>query len=124
MTIKVDAHGLTVQAARPNIIQNVVIGAGNLQSAPFAVGNPGLYGSGVLGDSGVPVTQPLTTMHVRLCATSDCYVAFGSAPVASATAGMLLPAGIPEYFWVYPGERVGVIQSTGAGSLNVVEMVA
>jgi hypothetical protein len=35
-----------------------------------------------------------------------------------------LPAGVPEYFWVYPGERVAVTQNSAAGSLNVAEMVA
>ena len=45
------------------------------------------------------------------------------AGVAS-VACILLPAGVPEYFWVYPGERVAVVQNAAAGSLNIAEMVA
>jgi hypothetical protein len=44
--------------------------------------------------------------------------------VASGTSSIFLPAGVPEYFWVYPGEKVAVIQNAAAGSLNIAEMVA
>lgn len=121
MTIKSDQHGYEVQASRPALSQTVAIGAGSVQSAPFSVGPVGGYSA-----TGQPVTSPNNTAHVRLVATSDCWVAFGANPTAAvgSVAAILLPAGVPEYFWVYPGERVAVIQNTAAGSLNVAEMVA
>jgi hypothetical protein len=65
-------------------------------------------------------------MHIRLVSTSDCWVSFGANPTAAiaGVASILLPSGVPEYFWVYPGEKVAVIQNSAAGSLNVAEMVA
>ena len=121
MTVKVDTYGLTVQAARPGVVQNVVVGVGSVQSAPFTIGTAvGYYGGGTIGESGAPVA-PQTTQHVRLCATSDCWIAFGPNPTVSATTGMLLPAMTPEYFWVLPGERLAVLQSSAAGSLNIIE---
>jgi hypothetical protein len=115
MTVKVDTYGLTVQAARPGIVQNIAIGAGSLQSLAFTVGSIGEYAM-----DGTP-TRPQTTQHVRLCATSDCWVMFGPNPTASATVGMLLPAMTPEYFWVLPGEKLAVLQASAAGSLNIIE---
>lgn len=123
MTIKNDQHGLPVQAGRPALSQTIAIGAGSIQSAPFSMAvAPG--GSYTL--TGSPMTSPNQTMHVRLVATSDCWIAFGANPtaVASGTASVLLPAGVPEYFWVYPGERVAAIQSSAGGSLNIAEMQA
>lgn len=121
MTIKSDQHGFEVQAARPALSQTIAIGAGSIVSAPFSVAPPGTYSS-----AGIPNTTPNNTLHVRLVATSDCWVAFGASPTAvvASAAAILLPAGVPEYFWVYPGERVAVIQNAGAGSLNIAEMVA
>jgi hypothetical protein len=125
MTIKVDQHGLTVQAARPAVSQTLAVGAGSIQSAAFQTYSPqGSYAAGPV--AGVPITTPNNTLHVRLVSTSDCWVSFGASPTAAVAgvASILLPAGVPEYFWVYPGERVAVIQNAAAGSLNVAEMVA
>jgi len=125
MTIKSDQHGFEVQAARPALSQTIAIGAGSVQSAPFQTYSPqGSYSAGPV--AGVPITTPNNTLHVRLVATSDCWVAFGANPAAviASTACILLPAAIPEYFWVYPGERVAVTQNSAAGSLNITEMVA
>lgn len=123
MTVKTDAHGLTVQAARPALSQTIAIGAGSVVSAPFQVAQAP---AGSYYASGQPVWSPQTTLHVRLCATSDCWIAFGPTPVAAinGAGSMLLPAGVPEYFWVYPGEFVACTQATAGGFLNVVEMVA
>jgi hypothetical protein len=35
---------------------------------------------------------------------------------------MFIPAGLPEYFWVVPGEQIGVIQDTGVGFLYITEL--
>jgi hypothetical protein len=124
MTIKSDQHGFEVQAARPALSQTLAIGAGSIQSAPFSTGPVGTYAAGPV--AGVPITTPNNTLHVRLVGTSDSWVSFGTNPTAAVAgvASILLPAGVPEYFWVYPGERVAVIQNSAAGSLNVAEMVA
>ncbi len=125
MTVKTDQHGLTVQAARPALSQTIAIGGGSVQSAPFSTYSPqGSYADGPV--KGVPITVPNNTLHVRVVATADCWIAFGQNPVALAASpvSILLPAGIPEYFWVYPGERIAVVQNIAGGSLNIAEMVA
>ena len=75
---------------------------------------------------GQRINTPNQTLHVRLVATADCWVAFGASPAAlgSAPSSIFLPAGVVEYFWVFPGEQVAVIQNAGAGLLNVAEMLA
>jgi hypothetical protein len=122
VTIKSDQHGYEVQAARPALSQSVAIGAGSLQSAAFSTGPVGAYAAGPV--SGVPISTPNNTSHVRLVATSDCFVVFGANPTAAAATGMLLVAMTPEYFWVSPGEKLAVIQSSAAGTLNITECVA
>jgi hypothetical protein len=121
MTIKVDEHGLTVQASRPALSQTIAIGAGSIQSAAFSVGRPDSYNA-----DGTPITIPNNTTHIRAVATADCWISFGANPTAvvAAVTAILLPAGVPEYFWVVPGERIAVIQNVGAGSLNIAELVA
>lgn len=122
MTIKVDQQGLTVQASRPALSQTVAIGAGSIQSAAFSTGPMNTYSQAL----NTPITSPNNTTHIRLVGTADCWVSFGANPTAAIAgiSSILLPAGIPEYFWVYPGEKVAVIQNVGAGSLNIAEMVA
>lgn len=66
-------------------------------------------------------SPPAGTTHVRLCATSDCYVLFGSNPTATAANGTLLPAGAAEYFAVDALDKVSVIQVSAAGTLNITE---
>ena len=123
MTIKSDQHGYEVQAARPALSQNVVIGAGSLQSLAFSTGPVGAYSVGS-ADYGAPIVVPNNTSHVRLVATSDCYIAFGANPTAVVGASMLITAGTPEYFWVAPGEKLAVIQSSAGGILNITECMA
>jgi len=119
MTTRRGSHGEDVQAGRPALSQTIVIGAGSLQCVPFQNATPGTYNA-----DGTPVRTPNTTTHVRLVATSDCWVSFGSNPtaVSGGAASILLPAGVPEYFWVLPGERIAVIQNSAAGSLNIAEL--
>lgn len=124
MTIKSDQHGAWVQAARPYQSQNVTVGAASVQSLAFSVATSpaGSYAGGPV--AGVPISTPNQTLHVRLVASSDCYVLFGTNPTVSVSIGMFIPASTPEYFWVLPGDKVAVIQSSAAGVLNVTECVA
>lgn len=124
MTIKVDQQGLTVQASRPALSQTIAVGAGSVQSAPFSTGPTNRYSEGPL-TYGQPITTPNNTNHIRLVSTSNCWVAFGANPTAAVgtSPSILLIAGVPEYFWVFPGERVAVVQDTAAGNLNIGELV-
>ena len=126
MTIKSDQHGFEVQASRPALSQTLAIGAGSIQSAAFQTYSPQGSYSAASVVYGTPITTPNNTLHIRVVGTSDSWIAFGANPVAAvaSVACILLPAGVPEYFWVYPGERIAVIQNSAAGSLNVAEMVA
>lgn len=123
MTVRNDGHGIVVQAARPFSSQTIAIGAASVACNAFQTATPGKYS--VYPPVGVALTSPNNTSHVRLVATADCWVSFGPTPVAvvGASSAILLPAGIPEYFWVLPGERVAVIQASGTGSLNIAELV-
>ena len=119
MTVKVDQHGLNVQAARPALSQNIAYST-STQSAAFQAGPP----MNSYDPSGAPQTQPNNTTHVRLCATTDCWVSFGSNPTAAVggATSILLPGLIPEYFWVVRGEKLAVIQNSAAGTLNIAEL--
>jgi hypothetical protein len=107
-------------ALRPSsVVQNLAIGAGSVASNAFIMVNQNTtYTESAAG----PPTIPTGTTHVRLCATSDCYVVFGMTPTATVATGTLIPANCPEYFAVDQGEKVAVIQSSAGGFLNVVEM--
>ena len=55
---------------------------------------------------------------VRVVSTTDCHIAFGANPTATATS-MLLPARVPEYFICNPTDKVAVIQDAAGGNLSV-----
>jgi hypothetical protein len=123
MTVRNDGHGQAVQAARPYSSQTIAIGAASVVCNAFQTAVNGRYS--VYTPVGVPITAPNATSHIRVVATADCWISFGANPVAvvAASSAILLPAGVPEYFWVLPGERLAVIQAGGAGSLNIAELV-
>lgn len=121
MTIKVDEHGLTVQASRPALAYVLAFTGVNLQSPTFAVKPPTPY----LSD-GTTNLNNQNTNHIRLVSTVPCWIAFGTNPTAAVGGPgciMLAPL-VPEYFWVYPGERIAVVQDTAGGVLNVAELVS
>lgn len=93
-----DRNGQTIQAARIGAVQNITIGATSLQS-----------------------TAVTRASLVRLTPTVDCYVTQGTNPTASSTTGALLMAGATEYIGIAAGEKIAVIQSSVAGTLNMVE---
>ena len=121
MTLKVDQHGQLVQASRPSLSQTIAIGASTAQSAAFSTGQV----APPYNPDGTPANIPNNTTHIRVVATSACWIAFGSNPIAVAATSpsIYLPAFTPEYFWVNKGERLAVIQDSGAGSLNIAELV-
>jgi hypothetical protein len=122
MTVRNDRHGLSVQAARPYTSQSVVIGAASAVSTAFSTNfdrpQREQYG-GQQFQNTVNHTQ-----HVRVVATVPCWIAFGTAAVAVVRAAnsVYIPAGLPEYFWVIPGEQIAVIQDSGGGFLYISEL--
>jgi len=121
MTIKRDQFGDPVQAARPATVQNVAIGGSSAQSTTFQTGDPGYTYN---ADGTVNQNVQNFTQHIRVVATSNCWISFGTNPTAAVggTSGsILIPAYTPEYFWVVKGERIAVIQDSSAGTLNVAE---
>ena len=117
MTIRGDSFGWNVQASRPAVCYNVAISGSSTLSPNFqTTTTPGPIGSGV--------RTPQNTTHIRLVATSACWVAFGAAPTAAPgnATSFYLPGNTPEYFWVVPGERLAVVQDSASGSLNVGEL--
>lgn len=60
---------------------------------------------------------------MRIAATTDCFIAVGENPVATA-ADVFLPAGVPEYFTVRAGiDKVAAIRAATDGALSVTEMI-
>lgn len=86
---------------RPTATQNVAFTAASAQSTATAS----------------------STIIVRLAATQDCYVAFGTNPTA-AVGAMLIKAGTVDYFKSYPGEKIAAISAGTDGILNIAEMSA
>lgn len=125
MTIKVDQHGLTVQASRPATTQTLTIGAASAQSAAFAT----LPVMGAYRSDGTPIggstdATANNTTHIRVVSNANCWIAFGPNPTAAVNTSpsIYIPAATPEYFWVLPGERVAVVQDSSAGFLNIAEL--
>ena len=94
-----DDYGQRIQALRPGTAQVVPIGSSSRLSAAFVA----------------------ATTVVRLVSTAHCFLAFGSSPEATA-ADHYLPAGVPEYFRVAPGERIAAIRVSADGALYLSEM--
>ena len=83
---------------------------------------PGATQSLAIGPTSTASTAlSATASRVRLCATSDCYIAFGLAPAATATS-LLLPAYTVEYFAVQPGSKIAALQVGAAGTLSIAEV--
>jgi hypothetical protein len=58
--------------------------------------------------------------RLRILVTTDAYIAVGKNATAT-TSGTYLPALVPEYVIVSPGENVSAVQVTATGVLNVTE---
>lgn len=78
----------------------------------------------VNGTSAQSAALGANTREIRVVSTTNCHINIGADPTAAATDnnGIYLPAGVVEYFHVTPGQKVAVIQDSGAGVLCVAEM--
>lgn len=63
-------------------------------------------------------TAAITGTLVRLVATQNCYVLFGSAPVAD-TSQIYLPANVVSFFAFSSGEKVSVVRDSADGNLFI-----
>lgn len=91
--------GRTVPGITPGVSQVLAIGSSS--AASNAVGS--------------------NTTAVQLIATVACFISVGASPTAVANTSMYVPANIPIYIGVGPGQKIAAIQSTGAGSLYITE---
>lgn len=98
MPLARDINGQFVQALTVVTPQRVSVGAASAQSAVFGA----------------------TTRVVRVAASTDCHIAFGTNPTATTTS-TYLPAGAVDYFAVEAGQRAAVIRATVDGFVSVVE---
>jgi len=122
MTLKRDEYNNQVQAMHPYLSQAVTASSTvSTASAPFTFIKEPLP---PVPNTGTPLAKAQRTMHIRIVSTVNCWISFGTAPVAakSGSTSMFIPAGIPEYFWVRPGERVGVLGDAATGALYVTEL--
>lgn len=63
---------------------------------------------------------PANIHKVRLASTTNAWVNYGTAPVATAGAGSFyLPANEETYLTVVPGQRFATIQATAGGFISV-----
>lgn len=72
------------------------------------------------GTAGV-ITNAVKASIVRVTVTSAAYIAFGTAPTATADS-TYVAADQPEYFRVVPDEKVSAVRVSGDGVLFVTEM--
>lgn len=56
---------------------------------------------------------------VRVIATQNCWLAFGTNPTANTTTSVYLPSGAVEYFAITTGWKIAAIQDSAAGTLNI-----
>jgi len=98
--LAVDDFGARIQALRPGEARTLTLDETPRASAPLT--------------RGVSV--------IRLVSTVPCLVALGSDPVATVSTGHYLPAEIPEYFRVAPGDRPAAVRISGDGILHISEM--
>lgn len=131
MTLKRDEYNNQVQAMHPFQSQVVALSATSAAGVPFTFVKEPLP---PVPNTGTKLAKAQRTMHIRLVSTANAWITFGpavndagvavTAPVAvrAGSNSTFIPAGIPEYFWVRPGERIAAVADGGAGSLYITEL--
>jgi len=67
-----------------------------------------------------------STTHVRVaCSLGHCHIQFGSAPTASITTSMMMPANNIEIFAVASGDKIAVIKDSTvtASTISITELL-
>jgi len=62
------------------------------------------------------------TRQVRVVATVATNIRISDGTPTAVTTDPLLPANLPEYFTVTPGQKIAAILGSGTGTLNVTEV--
>lgn len=74
------------------------------------------------GTAGTITSAASTGTHrVRVVVTTAAFVLIGKDPTATAS-DVYVPADVPHYFTISPGEKVSAIQSASGGTLHVTEI--
>lgn len=95
-------------SATPNNVLNAIV--------------PGVSQSLAIGASSAQSTAVASaTAVVQLIATVACFVKSGSSPTAVANTSTYLPANVPIMLGVNGGDKIAVIQASGAGVLYITE---
>lgn len=95
-------------------------GNGRIAPAMYIDGNTVMQRVAVSGTSAASAAFGANTRMIRICADTDCYFRFGSAPTALTT-DLFLAAGTPEYWGVKAGDKIAVIQKSAPGGLTIAE---
>jgi hypothetical protein len=87
------------------------------------IGRLGIHQSVAFTGTAGTIANPISpsVYKVRVVVTSAAYIRIGNAPPAT-TADPYMPANVPEYFIVTPGESVSAIMASAAGTLHVTEV--
>ena len=73
------------------------------------------------GTHGVMATAiEAQTYAVRVVCTTASHIKFGAAPTAT-TSDIYMPAGVPEYFVVTPGQKISAVQVSAGGNMHVLQ---
>jgi len=67
-----------------------------------------------------------STTHVRVaCSLGHCHIQFGSAPTASITTSVMMPANNIEIFAIASGDKIAVIKdaTVAASTISVTELL-
>ncbi len=80
--------------------QKLAVGAASVQSAPVSA----------------------QCYAVNLSATTNCHIAFGENPTATASTYLLKATDISLTLGISPGEKIAVIEDSAAGSLYIQEL--
>ena len=61
------------------------------------------------------------TTTIRVVASTRCHLALGASPTAT-TSSPALPANLPEYIVISPGQKIAAIRTTTSGTLHVTQV--
>lgn len=78
--------------------------------------------TGTAAQSGVLIQDDQANYQVQLCPSTDCYIALGASPTATANS-LRLPAGTIQQFPLQALDKVSALQVSAAGTLSITIMV-
>ncbi|MDP1702589.1 MAG: hypothetical protein Q8L53_16755 [Aestuariivirga sp.] len=95
-------------------------------SGPYATyGRPGVSQSVAFTGTHGRIANAISPniFLVRVVLTTAGHISIGhQGNLAATTADMYMPAGVPEYFAIRPGEKISAIRSADNGTMHVTEI--